>query len=301
MVNNKEFDKSTPISLGHSPDPDDAFMFFAMAAEKIDLKGYKFIHQLEDIQTLNKRCLSNQLDISAVSFHTYPYISKNYQILKCGASMGDGYGPMIVYSNKKDYQSNNSDKIKDHIINSKIAIPGEQTSAFLALKLFLSESNSNFSYDNINYKVVEFDKIFDAINSNEVDFGLIIHEGQINYLDNDMKCLVDLGKWWKDKYDLPLPLGCNVINKRIPLENRIEIEKIVEKSILYSLKQENRKEALDASLNYSRGLKDAENDKFVSMYVNDYTIDLGEKGRKSVKLFLDLAYKNEIIPFKVNI
>src|SRR6478672_2151924 len=195
-----------PFTLGHSPDPDDAFMFYAMAKRKIDLRGYEFVHQLEDIQTLNERALRGELHISAVSIHAYAYVADKYALLPCGASMGDGYGPIVVRKTGS-HPKFGDEEIKDWLRGRTIAVPGRMTSAFLALQLYLGE---------VKHIVVPFDQIFDSVESGAAEAGLIIHEGQLTYANSGMECMVDLGAWWKNRTGLPLPLGGNVIRKDIP-------------------------------------------------------------------------------------
>ena len=199
------------FTLGHSPDPDDAFMFYAIAKNKIDLRGYRFEHRLEDIQTLNERAQRGELHISAISIHAYAYVADKYALLPCGASMGDGYGPIVIRKhptpNVQHSTPNHEGDARESLRSGTIAVPGKMTSAFLALQLFLGE---------FNFMVVPFDKIFDAVESGRADAGLIIHEGQLTYARSGFEKIVDLGEWWKRKTGLPLPLGGNVVRKDIP-------------------------------------------------------------------------------------
>ncbi|MGC9036824.1 MAG: menaquinone biosynthesis family protein [Verrucomicrobiia bacterium] len=269
------------LTLGHSPDPDDAFMFYGMASGLVDCRGYSFEHILQDIQTLNEWAKEGKLDISAISFHAYPFVADKYALLPCGASMGDGYGPIIV---SKRHLS------KSEILNSKIAIPGELTSAFLALQLYLDRPSKD-----INYVVVPFDQIFEAVLSGKVDAGLVIHEGQLTFDREGLVVCVDLGVWWKKENDgLPLPLGGNVIHKRIPPDEQKIISNIIKESIQFSLA--NRKEAVEYALRFGRGLDIKLADKFIGMYVNDWTKDYGEKGRESIRRFLQKAAEKRFIP-----
>src|SRR5690242_19730226 len=218
------------ITLGHSPDPDDAFMFYAIAKNKIDLRGYRFEHRLEDIQTLNERARRGELHISAISIHAYAYVADKYALLPCGASMGDGYGPLVVRKRGKSsastlQQSNAStpdETARESLGSGTIAVPGRMTSAFLALQLFLGE---------FNFIVVPFDKIFDVVESGRADAGLIIHEGQLTYARSGFEKIVDLGEWWKRATGLPLPLGGNVVRKDIPLPVQRDISQIIRESI----------------------------------------------------------------------
>jgi 1,4-dihydroxy-6-naphthoate synthase len=271
---------SQVFTLGHSPDPDDAFMFYAMAENKIDLRGYKFEHQLEDIQTLNERALRGELHISAVSIHAYAYITDKYALLPCGASMGDGYGPIVIgkrpTSNAPRRTPNEDVDLAQSLRGSVIAVPGRMTSAFLALQLFLGD---------FDFIVVPFDRIFDAVREGRADAGLIIHEGQLTYARAGFQNIVDLGEWWKRETDLPLPLGGNVLRKDIDLATRHDLLGIIRASIEYGLTH--RDEAVAHSMAYARDMNTALADKFIGMYVNDYTRDYGETGRSAVRLFLN--------------
>jgi 1,4-dihydroxy-6-naphthoate synthase len=267
------------FTLGHSPDPDDAFMFYAMAANKIDLRGYRFEHRLEDIQTLNERALRGELHISAVSIHAYAYINDMYALLPCGASMGDGYGPILVQerstSNGQHSTLNQNAKLAQQLRGFVIAVPGRMTSAFLALQLFLGD---------FDFIVVPFDKIFDAVRTGRADLGLIIHEGQLTFAKAGFAKILDLAKWWKRQTGLPLPLGGNVMRKDIPAEARHDILEIIRASIDYGLNH--RAEALGHALAYARDINRPLADKFISMYVNEYTRDYGQIGRAAVRRFL---------------
>jgi 1,4-dihydroxy-6-naphthoate synthase len=265
------------IRVAHSPDSDDAFMFYAINTKKIDTKGYEFIDILSDIETLNKEALKGTYEVSAISIHAFPYVADRYALLSSGASMGDNYGPMVVA--REEFPAN---ELKDKII----AVPGTLTSAFLALKLFEPD---------INYVVLPFDKIIDAVKEGKVDAGLIIHEGQLTYQDEGLKCIVDLGKWWYEKSGgLPLPLGGNVIRKDLGIEVMKEISEILRESIKYSLTH--RDEAVEYALKYARGMTKDKADKFIGMYVNNLTVDYGERGKKAIELFLKEAYEKKIIP-----
>lgn len=267
------------FTLGHSPDPDDAFMFYAIAENKIDLRGYRFEHRLEDIQTLNERALRGELHISAISIHAYPYVADKYALLPCGASMGDGYGPILI---KKLPTSNTQRPMAEEDIDPRaqlrdavIAIPGKMTSAFLALRLYLGD---------FKYVVVPFDQIFDAVKSGRADVGLIIHEGQLTYERSGFAKIVDLGEWWKGETNLPLPLGGNVLRKDIPSDVRRDLLKIMRESIDFGLKH--RREAVRHALPYAREMDAELAGKFIGMYVNDFTRDYGETGREAIRKFL---------------
>ncbi|MGC8941126.1 MAG: MqnA/MqnD/SBP family protein [Sulfurihydrogenibium sp.] len=265
------------IRVAHSPDSDDAFMFYAINQKKIDTKGYEFVDILSDIETLNKEALKGTYEVSAISIHAFPYVADKYALLSSGASMGDNYGPMVVSKEPFDVKE---------LKNKKIAVPGTLTSAFLALRLFEPE---------VNYVVIPFDKIIEEVKAGNVDAGLIIHEGQLTYKDEGLTCIVDLGKWWYEKTGgLPLPLGGNVIRKDLGYTVMKEISEILRESIKYSLAH--REEAVEYALKYARGMDKNKADKFIGMYVNDLTIDYGERGKKAIQLFLKEAYERGFIP-----
>jgi len=271
------------FTLGHSPDPDDAFMFYAMAENKIDLRGYRFEHRLEDIQTLNERALRGELHISAVSIHAYAYAASKYALLPCGASMGDGYGPVVIRKRSTlnaqlstlNTHSMQESAAREFLRSRKIAVPGQMTSAFLALQLFLGD---------FAFVVVPFDQIFDAVRSGRANAGLIIHEGQITYAQSGFEKIVDLGEWWKSQTGLPLPLGGNVVRKDIPPSVRYDILEIIRESIDYGLAH--RDEAVRHSLPYARDMDAKLTGKFIGMYVNEFTRDYGEIGRAAIRKFL---------------
>lgn len=265
------------VRIAHSPDSDDAFMFYAINQKKIDTKGYEFVDILSDIETLNKEALKGTYEVSAISIHAFPYVADKYALLSSGASMGDNYGPMVVSKEPFDVKE---------LKNKKIAVPGTLTSAFLALRLFEPE---------VNYVVIPFDKIIEEVKAGNVDAGLIIHEGQLTYKDEGLTCIVDLGKWWYEKTGgLPLPLGGNVIRKDLGYTVMKEISEILRESIKYSLTH--REEAVEYALKYARGMDKNKADKFIAMYVNDLTIDYGERGKKAIQLFLKEAYERGFIP-----
>jgi 1,4-dihydroxy-6-naphthoate synthase len=275
--------QKTNLTLGHSPDPDDAFMFYGLAKELVPSHGFHFQHILQDIQTLNERATRGELDISAVSIHAYAFVSDKYALLPSGASMGDGYGPMLVA--KKIFSRND-------ILNKKIAVPGTMTSAFLALQLWLQRPA-----DQINFVVVPFDQIFQAVRSGRADVGLVIHEGQLTYQKEGLVLCQDLGAWWKRENDgLPLPLGGNVIHKRFPPPMRSAIARILTASIQFSL--DHRPEAVAHALQYARDMGRELADQFVGMYVNHWTLDYGEKGREAIRRFLGRAYEAGLLPHR---
>jgi 1,4-dihydroxy-6-naphthoate synthase len=268
--------------LGHSPDPDDAFMFYAMAKHKIDTRGHQFEHILQDIETLNQRALRGELHVSAVSIHAYAYLTDKYALLPCGASMGDGYGPMLVTLETPPTEIG---AIREWIKSKRIAIPGEMTSAYLALRLFAGE---------VNTLTIPFDEIFAAVKAGKADIGLIIHEGQITYAAEGFNLALDFGRWWKEETGLPLPLGGNVIRKDIPPEIRKEVSNILKASIDYGLK--NRKAGVEHAMPLARGLDEEGADRFIGMYVNDFTLDYGPTGRRAIREFLGRANKRGLIP-----
>lgn len=281
------------FTLGHSPDPDDAFMFYAMAENKIDLRGYRFAHRLEDIQTLNERALRGELHISAISIHAYAHVASKYALLPCGASMGDGYGPIIIRKRPTpDAQrpTHNERAEREFLAGRKIAVPGTMTSAFLALQLFLGK---------FDYVVVPFDQIFDAVRTGRADVGLIIHEGQLTYEKSGFENIVDLGKWWKEQTGLPLPLGGNVVRKDIPPAVRKDLNEIIRESIDYGLAH--REEAVRHSLPYARDMDAKLAGKFIGMYVNEFTRDYGEIGRDAIRRFLAEAREKGYIDAPVEV
>jgi 1,4-dihydroxy-6-naphthoate synthase len=245
-------------------------MFYAMAENKIDLRGYRFEHRLEDIQTLNERATRGELHISAVSIHAYAYVTDRYALLPCGASMGDGYGPMIIAP---------GELATDELRGKKVAVPGKMTSAYLALQLYLGAD--------FEHIVVPFDEIFDAVKSGRAEAGLIIHEGQLTYAKSGFTKVVDLGEWWKAETGLPLPLGGNVVRKDIRPHVRHELSEIMRQSIDYGLAH--RDEAVRHSMPYARDMDDTLASKFIGMYVNDYTRDYGDLGRRAITEFLGRA------------
>ena len=271
------------LTLGHSPDPDDAFMFYALARQLIPTGGYKFEHILQDIQTLNERALRGELDITAISIHAYAHVSQHYALLPPLGSMGDGYGPMIVARQPLT---------RDELTRKKIAVPGTMTSAFLALQLCLQRPARD-----INFIVVPFDRIFQAIHEGQAEAGLIIHEGQLTYQNEGLTLCEDLGAWWKRENDgLPLPLGANAIHKRFPPRTRSEISRILSASIRFSL--DHRAEAVAHALQYARDMGRDLADQFVGMYVNHWTLDYGDKGRDAIGRFLGQAHARGLIPHR---
>ena len=272
----------TLIRVGHSPDPDDAFMFHALAHDKIETGPYQFTHELVDIETLNRRALAGELEVSAVSIHGYAYLTDKYALCTCGASMGDRYGPMVI--GRKKYGL-------DELRKMTIAVPGTLTSAYLTLRLALG--------NDFSHVVVPFDRIFEAVEAGSwegkpVDAGLIIHEGQLTYGERKLELSVDLGEWWFQETGLPLPLGGNVIRKDLGPAAMREINRMLRESIVYGL--EHRRDALDHALQYGRDLNRDQADKFVGMYVNDWTIDWNPRGREAIATLLRRGYETGVIP-----
>ncbi|XHR28436.1 MAG: menaquinone biosynthesis family protein [Chthoniobacteraceae bacterium] len=279
------------FTLGHSPDPDDAFMFYALAQGKIDTHGYKFEHTLQDIETLNQRATRGELHITAISIHAYAYVLDKYALLPSGASMGDGYGPMLIATNRDGLPENASDdEIRAWLKGKRIAIPGKMTSAYLALRLYLGD---------VETVVVPFDEIFDHVRRGESPVGLIIHEGQLTYARDGFTKIRDFGEWWKADTGLPLPLGGNVIRKDIPPAVRKEVSDILEASVRYGL--EHRKAGVEHAMPHARDMDTTLADQFIGMYVNDYTLDYGDSGRKAIELFLKRAAEAGIIPAPVEL
>ena len=277
------------FTLGHSPDPDDAFMFYALAEHKIDTHGYKFEHTLQDIETLNQRATRGELHITAISLHAYAYVLDKYALLPCGASMGDGYGPMLIANSRDGLAENASDdEIRAWLKGKRIAIPGLMTSAYLALRLYLGDCE---------IVVVPFDEIFDHVRRGESPVGLIIHEGQLTYARDGFTKIRDFGQWWKERTGLALPLGGNVIRKDIPPAVRKEVSDILEESIRFGL--QHRAAGVAHAMPHARDMDSTLADEFIGMYVNDYTLDYGDPGRRSIVLFLKEAAEKGIIPAPV--
>ncbi len=265
------------IRVGHSPDPDDAFMFYALATDKIPTGKYRFTHELQDIETLNRRALNGELELTAVSLHGYAYVADRYVLCSCGASMGDDYGPMVIARQPADLQW-----LKD----KTIAVPGKLTTAFLTLRLLLGRD--------FQHQVCEFDQIPKLVASGQVDAGLIIHEAQLTYSDLGLHCLVDLGRWWKEQTGLPLPLGANAVRRDLGEQVVQDVTQLLKQSIQYGL--DHREEALEYALQFGRDLERSRADRFVAMYVNDWTLDFGDQGREAVRLLLRRAYETGVVP-----
>jgi 1,4-dihydroxy-6-naphthoate synthase len=271
------------ISIAHSPDSDDAFMFYGLATNKVRVRGMKFVHTLCDIQTLNQRAMegNGQYDVSAISMHAYPYVQQKYALLPTGASVGEGYGPMIVA-----HRSCTVEEIR----NLRVAVPGKLTTAYLVLKLFAPE---------IETDVVPFDQIIPEVLEGRHQAGLIIHEGQLTFSKSGLFRVVDLGKWWQETQGLPLPLGGNVIRRDLGADVMASVAGAVRDSIRYAL--DHREEALAYAMQFARDLEPQLADKFVGMYVNERTLDYGEDGRKAVRRLLELGHKAGIIPISAKV
>ena len=270
------------IRVGHSPDSDDAFMFYALTHDKLDNHDLKFIHQLEDIETLNRRALNGELEVSAISIHAFAHLADKYALLASGCSMGDQYGPMLITREPATLAD---------LKGKTIAIPGALTTAYLALQLCLGKD--------VKTTIMPFDQILPAVAEGKVDVGLIIHEGQLYYEAKGLHKVVDLGVWWFEQTGLPLPLGGNVVRRDLGDDLVTEIARLLKASIQYAL--EHREEALNYALKYARDLDPALADRFVGMYVNEWTVDYGPRGREAVRILLAKAAEAGIIPMPVDV
>ncbi len=273
--------QKTTISVAHSPDSDDAFMFYGLATNKLETGGLKFEHTLKDIQTLNEDAKRGVFDVSAISFHAYAYVADKYALLPHGASIGDKYGPILVSREQRK---------PEDIATMKIAVPGEMTSAFLALRIY----NQDFEYI-----VVPFDKIIETVQQGKADAGLLIHEGQLFYKQIGLDKVLDLGEWWYEKTGLPLPMGGNVIRRDLGEDLMRKVSKYLHESIKYSL--EHREDALAYAMQFARDMPPELADRFVAMWVNDLTLDYGDRGRQAVRLLLNEGYEKGIIPNRVEV
>jgi 1,4-dihydroxy-6-naphthoate synthase len=270
------------ITIAHSPDSDDAFMFYGLATNKVRVPGFKFSHTLTDIETLNHRAINEAFyDVTAISFHAYPYLQDKYTLMSCGGSVGEGYGPMIVASRKLTF---------DEVKKTRIAVPGTLTTAYLTLKLFAPD---------IETAVVPFDEIIPAVNSGEFDAGLIIHEGQLTYANDGLIKLLDLGQWWKEQTGLPLPLGGNAIRRSLGEKVLLTTTNALRDSIQHAL--DHREEALAYAMQFARDLDPSLANRFVGMYVNERTLNYGEDGKLAIGKLLDMGFERGIIPVKANV
>ena len=270
------------ITVGHSPDPDDAFMFYALAHEKIDTGDLQFRHELQDIETLNRRALKGELEVTAVSIHAYAHLLDKYALLPSGCSMGDRYGPMVVARRPLSVEQ---------VRPLTIAVPGTMTTAFLALRLLLGSE--------FRHEVVPFDQIIAAVAAGKFDAGLIIHEGQLTFQNQGLHLFVDLGVCWQERTGLPLPLGGNVVRRDLGDATIRQISRLLKESIRYGL--EHRQDALSYALQYARDMDRGLADRFVGMYVNDWTLDYGPRGREAVRRLLDEAHRAGVIPSAVDV
>ena len=269
------------IRVGHSPDSDDAFMFYALAKDKLNTGNLRFVHELSDIESLNRRALKGELEVSAISIHAYAYLADRYALLSSGSSMGDRYGPRLVARSAMG---------RENLKGKTVAIPGEWTTAFLALKLYEPR---------VEHVVVPFDEIMGYVERGEADAGLLIHEGQLTHEGEGFTLIEDLGEWWYTETGLPLPLGGNVVRRDLGEETVREVAHLIRASIRYAL--DHRGEALAYALDYARDLPPELADTFVSMYVNEWTLDYGETGRKAVQTLLSRGYEAGVIPDKVEV
>jgi 5,8-dihydroxy-2-naphthoate synthase len=267
------------ISLAHSPDSDDAFMFYGLARGKVPTGGLDIAHVLTDIETLNREAARGTHEVTAISFHAWPYVAERYALMPCGGSIGDGYGPLLVAR----------EPIEPRLVAEKlVAVPGTLTSAYLALKLFAPE---------VRTRVVAFDRILDEVRESRADVGLVIHEGQLTFGGQGLVKVLDLGAWWKEETGLPLPLGGNAVRRDLGPELMARLTRLVRETVRYSLGH--RKEALEYAMSFARGMDPAVADRFVGMWVNDMTVESGERGRQAVQTFLDRGHEAGIIPKRV--
>ena len=268
--------KTRTITVAHSPDSDDAFMFYGLATNKVRVPGLKFDHTLCDIETLNRKAMEGVYDVTAISFHAYPYIQDNYALLPIGGSVGDGYGPMVIATRPMEIAE---------LKRTRVAVPGTMTTAYLTLKLFAP---------NVATEVVPFDQIIPQVLEGKHEAGLIIHEGQLTYSNAGLQRVIDLGKWWRDKTGLPLPLGGNAIRRDLGAEMMLSVSDAIKRSIQYAL--DHREQALEYAMQFARDLDRQMADKFVGMYVNERTLDYGKDGRQAVQHLLEFGYKAGVIP-----
>jgi 1,4-dihydroxy-6-naphthoate synthase len=269
------------ISLAHSPDSDDAFMFYGLAAGKVDAGGFEIAHTLADIETLNRDAEAGRHEVTALSFHAYPYVADRYALMPCGGSIGDGYGPLLVSRDPLQPQA-----LADPALT--VAVPGVRTTAYLALRLFAPAAAT---------RVVPFDRILDEVRDGRADLGLVIHEGQLTYGGHGLHRVLDLGAWWKQETSLPLPLGGNAVRRDLGAEPMARLTRLVRETVRYSLAH--RREALEYALGFARGMDPAVADRFVGMWVNDMTVDCGERGRRAVQTLLDRGHAAGVIPSRV--
>jgi 5,8-dihydroxy-2-naphthoate synthase len=267
------------ISLAHSPDSDDAFMFYGLARGKVDSGPFEVTHVLTDIETLNQEAKVGKHEVTAISFHAYPFVADKYALMPCGGSIGDGYGPLLVAREPLSASA---------IAGKTVAVPGTLTSAFLALKLFAP---------GVATRVVPFDRVLDEVRAERADVGLIIHEGQLTFGGHGLHKVLDLGRWWKEETGLPLPLGGNAVRRDLGVEKMAQLTRLVRETVRYSLAH--RKEALEYAMTFARGMDPGIADRFVGMWVNDMTVEMGETGKRAVQTFLDRGHAAGLIPARV--
>jgi 1,4-dihydroxy-6-naphthoate synthase len=269
------------ISLAHSPDSDDAFMFYGLARGKVDSGDLEVLHTLTDIETLNRHAMEGRHEVTAISFHAYPYVSDKYALMPCGGSIGDGYGPLLVAREPLGPEA---------LRAATVAVPGTLTTAYLALRLFAP---------GVKTRVVPFDRIMDEVREGRADVGLIIHEGQLTFGGEGLHNVVDLGAWWKEETGLPLPLGGNAVRRDLGPDLMKRLTRLVRETVRYSL--DHRKDALEYAMSFARGMDPAVADRFVGMWVNDMTLDTGERGRTAVQELLDRGHAAGVIPSRVKV
>jgi len=269
------------ISLAHSPDSDDAFMFYGLARGRVEADGLEIVHTLADIETLNRDAEHGRHEVTAISFHAYPYVADRYALMPCGGSIGDGYGPLLVSRDRLEAQALGNPALT-------VAVPGERTTAYLALRLLAPA---------ITTRVVPFDRILDEVGDGRADLGLVIHEGQLTYGGRGLHRVLDLGAWWKQETSLPLPLGGNAVRRDLGAVVMARLTRLVRETVRYSLAH--RREALEYAMSFARGMDPAVADRFVGMWVNDMTVDCGERGRRAVQVLLDRGHAAGVIPRRV--
>jgi 1,4-dihydroxy-6-naphthoate synthase len=267
------------VSLAHSPDSDDAFMFYGLARGKVDTGGLEIAHVLGDIESLNQAAREGRHEVTAISFHAYPYVAERYALMPCGGSIGDGYGPLLVAREAR---------APAEVGDLLVAVPGTLTTAYLALKLFAPRART---------RVVAFDRILDEVGEGRADLGLVIHEGQLTYGGHGLRKVLDLGAWWKEETGLPLPLGGNAVRRDLGPELMARLTRLVRETVRYSL--EHRREALEYAMTFARGMAPEIADRFVGMWVNEMTLDCGERGRRAVQTLLDRGHEAGVIPNRV--
>jgi len=274
-----QYDPAMRLSLAHSPDSDDAFMFYGLARGKVDTGGLEIAHVLGDIESLNRAAREGRHEVTAISFHAYPYVAERYALMPCGGSIGDGYGPLLVAR-----EALSPADVGDLLV----AVPGTLTTAYLALKLFAPRART---------RVVPFDRVLDEVGEGRADLALVIHEGQLTYGGRGLRKVLDLGAWWKEETGLPLPLGGNAVRRDLGPELMARLTRLVRETVRYSL--DHRREALDYAMGFARGMAPGIADRFVGMWVNEMTVDCGERGRRAVQVLLDRGYDAGIIPNRV--